>query len=97
MFVAFPQTPLNRVDLSVAVLLGACVVLMGFGNALNIPLLGRSQGFMTYSKFAQEKAGRMIPSMELPSRLGMFLLYFPPALLAYFLSLRPQGVALPVN
>ncbi|GMH87924.1 hypothetical protein TrVE_jg6850 [Triparma verrucosa] len=90
MFFAFPQTPLDRVDLSVAVLLGACVVLMGFGNALNIPLLGRSQGFMTYSKFAQEKAGRMIPSMELPSRLGMFLLYFPPALLA-FSSLRPQA------
>lgn len=54
---ALPSFPLDTIDFYVAVLLISCVVLMGFGNVLNIPLMGRSQGFMTYSKFAQDQAG----------------------------------------
>jgi len=79
----FPPTPLDSTDLTVTVVLAIVIVTMGLGNKLNIPLMGRSQGMMTYSKFAQE-AGQIVPSFNVPSRLGMFLLYAPSVIVAFF-------------
>ncbi|GMI16965.1 hypothetical protein TrLO_g9828 [Triparma laevis f. longispina] len=62
---ALPSFPLDTIDFYVAVLLISCFVLMGFGNVLNVPLMGRSQGFMT------TRSSRRIKQVRLEMDVGL--------------------------
>ena len=54
----------------------------GGANKLNLPFLTRQGGLLTYSKFANGVNNRG-PSID--SKLGMFLLYFLPALIGVYM------------
>jgi len=69
----------NQIDLGLFVVAIVFSVTAGSANLFDIPFLNRSGGLLSYSKFAKGvKLG-----MNVPSRLGMFMLYFPACAYGY--------------
>jgi len=71
----------QRPDQFMAVLLGGFTVIAGTANMINLPFMTRTGGLLTYSKFANG----MTSGIMVPSKLGMNLLYAPPAAVAAYM------------
>jgi len=62
-------------EMCLALVLVACIPIAGLANRLKLPLLGRRDGFLTFSKFS---IGCDF-SVQLPSETGFLIMYAPAA------------------
>eukprot|EP01052_Picozoa_sp_SAG31_P039950 SAG31_NODE_5664_length_2395_cov_1.436847_1_plen_262_part_00 len=70
----------SSVDVALCVMMAVMVPLVGAANVFNLPLVNRSGGLFTYSKFAHNVTD--LVGVSLPTRAGMVLLYSPAGILA---------------
>jgi len=73
----------SPLDVGLAIFLMVGTIMCGSANVCNLPLLNRSGGFLTYSKFATDVKLSCIPNV--PSRVGMTSMYLPAALTGAFM------------
>lgn len=70
------------VDSFVLLVFASMIPILGFANKINLPLLTRASGMLTYSKFAADVSSRV----KVPTKTGMLALYAPSAVWGLFIA-----------